>query len=419
MVAIITPGTSIRRAFHYNENKLNEGVASCLLMENYLIGTDKKDENMKLKMLLKLASIRPDVEVNCVHITLNFAPEEMLSDDKMSEIAKVYMDKIGFGNQPFLVYRHHDSGHPHCHIVTTNIEMDGNRISLHHLGRLKSEPARKEIEQQFNLVRAEDHKKRLFYLKPVDVQKVQYGKSETKRAIEAVLENVLAKYKYTSIPELNALLSLYNVRAERGSEESRTYKKKGLAYRVIDRFGNAVGVPIKASLFYNKPTLKYLEKQFLANDVARQTDRAKTRSLIDFVLKSNRPKSFDSFTGALKKSGITAVLRTSKEGLVYGITYIDFKNKCVFNGSSLGKNYSAKGIQDQLGLTLNTRKEGIKSNILSVHNPTDNIHSKVSESIAKEPPLTDKSILDELLGYEYTSQTVPFHWKKKKKRKKK
>jgi len=114
--------------------------------------------------------------------------------------------KLGFGDQPYLIYQHHDAGHPHIHVVTTNIQSDGKRIDLHHLGIRKSEPARKEIEKMFGLVVADAHARReAFRLNPIDVKKVQYGRAETKRAITNVLDAVLDKYKYTSLPELNAV----------------------------------------------------------------------------------------------------------------------------------------------------------------------------------------------------------------------
>src|SRR5438045_2612379 len=172
----------------------------------------------------------------------------------LEKLAGTYMDKIGFGNQPYLLYQHNDAGHPHLHIVTTNIKPDGKRIELHNLGKNQSEKARKEIELSFGLVKA-DNKKQQYQIKPVDALKIQYGKSETKRSITNVLNAVLNTYKYSSLPELNAVLKLYNVAADRGAEDSQTFQKNGLLYRILDDKGNKVGVPIKASLIYNKPTL--------------------------------------------------------------------------------------------------------------------------------------------------------------------
>ncbi|HET7117412.1 MAG TPA: relaxase/mobilization nuclease domain-containing protein, partial [Hanamia sp.] len=283
MVAVIKPSHSMHRIFNYNENKVKEGVAECIGAENFPLNADEMSLKMKLGFLLKRTELRKDVERKNVHISLNFDPSEKhLTGWKMMEIAKTYMQKIGFGEQPYLVYQHHDAGHPHIHIVTTNIQSNGNRIDLHHLGIRKSEPARKEIEKIFGLVVAEEHsKKDAFKLNPVDAKRVQYGRTETRRAIANVLDTVLDKYKYTSLPELNAVLKQYNVMADRGSEQSKMFLSGGLVYRILDEDGKPLGVPVKASLFCNKPTLKFLEEKFSLNKSKRLPHKSRIKNEID------------------------------------------------------------------------------------------------------------------------------------------
>lgn len=345
----------------------------------------------------------------------------------MKAIAAAYLDKIGFGNQPYLVYRHHDSGHPHMHLVTTNIQQDGKRISLHNIGKLKSEPARKELESIFNLMRAEEQNKSFYKLEPVSAEKVQYGKRATKNAIALVLDTVLKKYKFTSLPELNAILNLYKVHSERGTEGSRIFKHGGLVYRVLDEKDNVVGTPIKASLFHDKPTLGNLQKQFAAHEFARNQYRNPVKSRIDFILRTKRLHTLDDFQVALKKDGINLVIRTNTEGLIYGLTYVDFKTKCVFNGSSLGKSYSTKGILEQLGIHVSLRQTMHQS-----HNQgTNQANNSQQKSNTGEPTTGDisssktlsgdgqKSLLEQLMEHEYAAQQLPYEWRKKKKKKRK
>ncbi len=271
MVTVIHSSKSLRNALNYNEQKVKEVKATCLLAVNYPKEVEDLNFHQKLHRLTNQAALNHQTKVNSVHISINFDPSEKLPKDTLKEIAAVYMDKIGFGKQPYLVYEHRDAGHPHLHIVTTNIRANGKRIKLHNLGRNQSEKARKAIEKDFGLVKAENKKQQqALNIKPANAQKVQYGKSDTKRAITNVLDTVLNKYKYTSLAELNAILKLYNVMADRGSEHSRTYQRNGLVYRVLDDQCNKVGAPIKASLIYSKPTLTYLQSQFESHEVARQ-----------------------------------------------------------------------------------------------------------------------------------------------------
>jgi type IV secretory pathway VirD2 relaxase len=127
-----------------------------------------------------MAAENPRAKTNAVHISLNFDPSEKLSPQTMTEIAQKYMEKIDFGGQPYLVYQHYDAGHPHMHIVTTNIESDGTRIDLHNIGKNQSETARKELEKIYNLVPAESKtQQEAINVKAIKAEKVQYGKSET------------------------------------------------------------------------------------------------------------------------------------------------------------------------------------------------------------------------------------------------
>ena len=269
MVAVIHAGKSLREALNYNENKVKKGVAKMLEAGYYLKDAKDLSFNEKLSRLQRLIDLNETVKVNTLHISLNFSPEESLSESRLKEIAAVYLKKIGFARQPYLLYEHKDVAHQHVHIVTTSIRPDGSRIKLHNIGRNQSELARKQIETEFGLVKAEDHKGRVFELKSVDVQRVIYGRSQTKQAISNVLSIVLRNYKYTSVPELNAVLRQYNIIADRGSEDSRTYKRNGLLYRILDEKGSRVGVPIKASDFHQKPTLAYLQKRFEVNESER------------------------------------------------------------------------------------------------------------------------------------------------------
>jgi hypothetical protein len=351
MVAVIHQSTSLRNILNYNEQKVKSGLAVCLEAGFYPVEAADLNFHQKLRWLEMLTELNQRTKYNGVHISLNFDPSERLPDDLLRGISEEYLEKLGFAGQPYLLYRHEDAGHPHLHIVTTNIKPDGRAIHLHNLGKRMSEPARKEIEIKYGLIKAEESKlQRAYQLKPVNAARVLYGKSETKQAIGNVLQTVLPLYKYASLVELNAVLRQYNIVADRGEENSRIFRHLGLVYRVLDEKGNKVGVPIKASLFFKDTTLKFLEGKFEANKLAKDDQKAKLRlkNAIDLYF-LGRDKSVEGLVAALKKQGVDAVLRRNDEGLLYGITYVDHQSKCVFNGSNLGKAYSANAIRERCG----------------------------------------------------------------------
>jgi len=416
MVAKFETGSSLRQTLNYNEKKIQKGVAEFLWAENYPIDKELLNFHHKLNRLQDQAALNENVTRNSVHISLNFDPSEQLEKEKLVDIANTYMEKIGFGEQPYLVYQHYDAGHPHIHIVSVKVRQDGKRVDTQNIGKNQSEKARKEIEIAFNLVKAEDSKnKEAYRLEPVNARKVQYGKAETKRAISNVLSTVIDTYKYSSLHELNAVLKLYNVNAERGEEGTRMYNNKGLVYRVLDEKGNKVGTPIKASQFFIKPTLKKLEERFAKNQALKNPYRTRIKNAIDLALLKN-PRSLQLLLQSLEKDGISTVLRQNGSGRIYGITYIDHKNKVVFNGSDLGKPYSSNAIQERCGMT-ETAKEKVTINTpgekTSAQDPKEQAVTETGLTVSLEP------LIETLLQQEFTGDTLPFELKKNRKKKRK
>lgn len=426
MVAIIKTGHSLHKVFYYNENKVKERVAECIGAGNYPIDVDKMGLTVKLNRFLKQLELNENVKRNSVHISINFDPSENHSKEKLMAIADSYMEKIGFGEQPYLVYQHHDSGHAHIHLISINVQRDGTRIDMQNIGKNRSEPARKEIEEFFGLVKAEGNKNNHnFELKPIISGKIQYGRSESKKAITNVLNQVLSSYKYASLPELNAVLKQYNVLADRGNEDSKMFKAKGLMYRILDDNGMPIGVPIKASLFYNKPTLKFLEAKFASNTASEISDMRRVKNAIDMAFLRTEI-SITELVKILEKDGINTVFRKNAEGLLYGITYVDHTTKCVFNGSTLGRQYSAKAIQERCAsinqaVQKTTDSTSEKLQVITFEAPNSEIMTTLfGDNFRNNRYVGSNTIMGQLaemlMQSEQTANYLPYELKNKKKK---
>lgn len=346
MVAKVRSGKNIRGVLSYNENKVTRGHATCIDAHHFGCHHTELNFHDKLNRFQKLTALNPKVHTNALHISLNFDPSELLPEEKLVDIARTYMTGIGFSNQPYLVYQHRDAAHPHIHIVTTNVNNTGKRIDIHNIGRTVSEHTRKEIEVSFGLVRANSKKKQIPPIKSIPLDKVKYGLVETKSSISNVVRTVVASYRFTSLPELNAVLRQYNVMANPGKEGSQMNAKGGLQYVICDEKGITHGIPIKASMIYGKPTRYNLEKKYAVNKILRQPYKDSVRKKIDDVL--TRPHTWQRFQLSLAKRNVIVVPRINKEGRIYGLTFIDNYHKVVFNGSDLGKEYTAAGIEKRL-----------------------------------------------------------------------
>jgi hypothetical protein len=415
MVTKITVPSSINKALNYNEQKVKQGKAECIHAHRFIKEHSELNFYEKLGRFQTLIALNKRASTNTVHISLNFAINENLEKEKLIEIANRYMEKIGFAEQPYLIYQHRDAGHPHIHIVSTNIQRDGRRISLHNIGRNQSTKARRELEIAYNLQKAEKQgKPEAGEIQPLNALRLVYGRSATKQGITNVLSAVLPRYKYSSLAELNAILKLYNLMADRGKEGGLIYQKRGLVYRVLDERGNKIGVPIKASSIYNKPTLEYLEKRFTENQILKQEFRKSLKTSIDWIM-VKPPKNLEAFKSALEKEKISLVVRQNENGIVYGLTYIDLNTKCVFNGSDIGKDYSAKAILDKCGIsqTINLSEKTADANFLE---------SNFLEQTRDTEKQNDIELMDIIEGIAKPSeelQYVPYELRKRKRKRKK
>jgi hypothetical protein len=275
------------------------------------------------------------VNTKAMHISLNFAIGEKPDTELLQKVAADYMDRIGFGSQPYLVYRHDDAGHVHIHIVTTPIKANGRSINLHNLVQRKSEPARKDLEQKYGLIPAESQKKeKSFTPTPANLEAAVYGKIETKATISNIIREVTTNYKYTSLEELNAILRQYNVTAYRGAIGSRQYVNRGLSYSMVDRDGYKIGVPIKASSIYSSPTLNNLEKKMEQNKVKKVPYKKYVQGKIDAVVA--RSSSLEGLIGGLQQKNIQCHFERNKDGQERSLYLIDPFNRTIYNAEELG-----------------------------------------------------------------------------------
>ncbi|MEO7214501.1 MAG: relaxase/mobilization nuclease domain-containing protein [Mucilaginibacter sp.] len=398
MVAKIKSGKSLIGALNYNENKVKQQKASLIAAVKYPKDKDELSFNDKLIRLTDLAGMNQRSKTNTVHISLNFPSGENLPDETLCQLSKDYLQGVGFATQPYLVYRHEDAGHPHIHILTTNIKRDGERISLHYLGQNESEKIRKAIEIKYGLTKAEDRLQQKPDLK-ADLSAAEYGKAETKRVLTNLVNYVVRSYKFTSVPELNAILQQYNIQADRGSKDSQMYAREGLVYWILDKQGNKIGVPIKASSIYGKPTLKVLNEKFKLNTQLRKPFKEGLIKILDEILE--KPQTKRTLQNALREQGIKCILRQNDEGRIYGVTFIDQKNKAVFNGSDLGKAYSANLLSDRfLPEPVSVKKEALD-------HPGDSL---------SQPETGANELLNILFAPEHEDQAALNKFKKKKRK---
>ncbi|RFM34437.1 relaxase/mobilization nuclease domain-containing protein [Chitinophaga silvisoli] len=346
MVAVVNEGPNLRGAVEYNEEKVALGNAKILYA--HLYPKDACDLSFKEKLfrLEHLAELTQKADNVCQHISIGFHPSENISKELLQQLAVEYMEKIGFGTQPFLLYQHVDTAIQHVHIVSTKIKEDGRAIDTSFIGIKKSIPATEQLEEKYGLMKAKEQKSNdCIAIKAADIGAIEYGEKPTKKEISRVVRSVISLYKFGSLSEFNSILRQYNVVADPGEEGSRLRKNNGLVYRVLKEGGEIVGKPIKSSSIYGGPTLSFLQRHFKQKS-GKAEHKERLFRIIDEVL--NKAVDEKRFLTALKEKGISAQIYKNKEGLPYGITFVDNVTLTVFKGSDIDKSYSAKGIFSRL-----------------------------------------------------------------------
>jgi len=336
MVVRLRTGRSIRGALSYNERKVSQGKADLLLAVGFSCEIEKLGFSKKLGRFQALMERNEAVKTNTLHLSVNFPPEEAPSDETMRRIAMGYMERIGFGEQPFLVYKHKDANHSHIHIVTTNIQADSTYISFHNLGKDKSEPARKAIEKEFGLIQAQTRKQSAFLQQNVNpLLAAEYGRSATKQLITNGVGEVVRSYKFSSLVEFNAILKDFNIVADRGLPDTKRYQQGGLLYSLLDKDGCRIGVPIKASDIYGEPppTLKNLQRRFAANAVKKAGLQVQVKKAIELEL--SRCQTIRQFTSSLRGKGIRVQADKDRLGIISQVRFVDHCAKVTFSNGEL------------------------------------------------------------------------------------
>lgn len=340
MVAKISSTANLGGALGYNFRKVAAGDAVVLLTSGLSLdregntSLERALEDMSLLMPVMMRTKKP-----VFHVSLNPHPDDRLDDGQLAEIAEYYMRQLGYGDQPYIVFKHSDIEREHIHIVSLRVDSDGHKID-DSFERRRSKRISNEIERMWKL-----HPSDRNAIVPADELKVaDAGNGEIRKQIAAILSAVLKKYDFQSLGELNAILASYNIVAEEVKKESRGRKYNGMVYSVTGADGKKKTVPIDAGELgrgygYNalRTRMADSEKRFAAH-------RAYLRRAVRKTMSGSPDR--DAFVRQLEKNDISVVFRENESGRIYGITFIDERNGVAANGSRLGKGYSAAVFND-------------------------------------------------------------------------
>lgn len=376
MVAKISVGNSLYGALSYNQSKvdIDEGK---IILSNKMIENSRGELDLHSCLDSFVLHLPQDIKTEkpIMHISLNPHPDDKLTDDQYTAIAKEYMERMGYGDQPYVVYKHEDIERHHIHIVALNVDSNGKKIDDSN-NFYRSKAITRDLEQKYGLHSADKKRERQSF----SFKKVDASKGNIKIQIGNVIKPLSALYKFQSFNEYRTLLAHYNIQVEemKGSRNGHNYA--GLTYYAMDENGKKVSNPFKSSLYGKSVgyTAIYDKIEKHKSTIKDKKLNRQTANRIKDVMEKHPDRN--RFIKELAGQNIDVVFRENENGRIYGTTFIDHNNHCVFNGSRLGKEFSANALQTMFE---NPNPTPIRED-RDIGNPTHESHDQSShnESIA-------------------------------------
>ena len=336
---------SLYGALAYNYEKVAAGTAEILSGNRMIsdrLGLPSKDMRLALLSFENYLLANRNTEKPVLHISLSPAPEDRLTDGQLAELAERYMQKMGYGNQPYITYKHTDTHNTHIHIVSVCVDEQGKKISDAYEHR-RSMTACRELEVDFGLRNGADAERRNL---KAELRKVDTSLGNVRHQVGNTLKAVLESYRFQTFGEYNALLSTLNIEAKQVRGEYNGTPYTGIVYSVTDDTGKVVSPPFKSSRFGKRFGNEQLEKRMLMNLKALKDGKWAPSIQADIVRALRQADSQKRFVELLGQRRIDVVFRENERGRIYGVTFIDHNRREVFNGSRMGKEFSANVFND-------------------------------------------------------------------------
>lgn len=340
MVANIRTGATVGGAIRYNEEKVNRGQAEVLFWNRML---DPFDTAGRMSHERCMASFEPFLQANrrttntVFHVSLNPSPEDRLTDEQLGEIAREYMERMGYGEQPYIVFKHRDIAREHLHIVSLRIDREGRKLP-HDFEARRSVEITRDLEQKYGLhpsIKGQELQDRK------GLCKVDYQKGDVKQQVSSTVRSCLRHYRCASFGEWRTLLEAFNVSAEErtGTIDGRDYA--GMIYGALTDDGYGIGTPFKSSRIGKDVGYEALQRYYERSKMALKEYGVLDELRSKIADEMERCTSRAEFCEQLRDRDVDAVFRLNAAGRIYGVTFIDHEQGIVANGSLLGRSFSA------------------------------------------------------------------------------
>ena len=337
MIAKISSSANLAGALGYNFKKVVSGDASVLLAEG-LYANPEGGYTMEEVLSDMQAAIPKKCRTKNVvfHCSLNPHPDEKLSDEQLTQIAQEYMQALGYGEQPYIVFKHNDIEREHIHIVSLRVNSAGEKINDKFENR-RSKRITDHLERKYGLIPSTPSKEQRTN---APASQENLTSDNIRSEIAQTLRGILTHYHFCSLGEFKAILGVYQLTIEEVKNTYRGREYNGLVYAPTDKAGNRLCPPLHASKIGRGVGYTALQRKMRQSKQSIKPFLPGIRQRVLAVMRTS-PRTEEELLASLEKSGLRCLIRKSEGGRIYGITFINDNLGIALNGSRLGKGYAA------------------------------------------------------------------------------
>lgn len=357
MIAKISTGSNAFGMVRYNHEKTKGEEKGVLLGVNNIVNTSFETI---VSTINDYNNGNVNVSKPCIHISLNFHKNDVLSNEKIHEIAKDYMKEMGYNEQPFAVYRHFDKEHPHVHIVSSQVDSDRKKINDSHL-YYRSQALTRELEDKYNVTKAVGKNATIEKdIHSAIYEYLEFGKHSLTAIMRGAIKEVLEK-KPTTEKQFEYMLSDYQIKRIISFDDEKKVQGHFFDLRPIELLGlkeedisqlskgiygsdldiNYSYQAIQAQIHINNLAKEALQKNIMGRvySIVNPINTRFNSSILEQDAAGIKREKLSDLITSFKKKGIQLDIKRTQTGedpnSIYGLIFKDIKTNHVYTASEI------------------------------------------------------------------------------------
>ena len=322
VLKIMQPASSSSFSLEYNESKCATGEA-CLIHTNCI------DESLGIEDTFSRYERRNlRTENLSFHMSVNPSPDEHLTEDQVKAFISDIMKGLGYGSQPYVVYRHSDIDREHYHVVSVRVNDQGRKIPDFQENR-RCLQLLSALAPQYGLSVGNGDGQR-FATMGIDPRRFNPIGGNIMEQIRIIAQECF-KYHMTSFQQFKFIMQAHGLEVK-----ERTGSKPEIVIRGLNQDGIPCTAPITEAELQKALYSEYEARamECMGRSGIKQRERARICGITASCLEHSTSERH--FKNMLARFDIDIHLHRTKEGRIFGATFVDHSTKCAFKSSELG-----------------------------------------------------------------------------------